>query len=38
LQTRGDKEAKWAMVMIVQHPYGNLKEMQHMVGALKAVL
>jgi hypothetical protein len=29
---------KWAMVMIVQHPNGDPKDMHHMVGALKAVL
>lgn len=29
---------KWAMVMIVQHPNDDPKDMQHMVGALKAML
>ena len=29
---------KWAMVMIVQHPNGDPKDMEHMVGALKAML
>jgi hypothetical protein len=29
---------KWAMVMIVQHPNGDPKDMKHMVGALKAML
>jgi hypothetical protein len=29
---------KWAMVMIVQHPDGDPKDMHNMVGALKAML
>jgi hypothetical protein len=29
---------KWAMVMIVQHPNGDPKDMHNMVGALKAML
>jgi hypothetical protein len=29
---------KWAMVMIVQHPNGDPKDMKNMVGALKAML
>jgi hypothetical protein len=29
---------KWAMVMIVQHPNGDPKDMKQMVGALKAML
>jgi hypothetical protein len=29
---------KWAMVMIVQHPNGDPKNMHNMVGALKAML
>lgn len=28
----------WAMVMIVQHPNGDPKDMKNMVGALKAML
>jgi hypothetical protein len=29
---------KWAMVMVVLHPTGDLKDMKNMVGALKAPL
>lgn len=29
---------KWAMIMIVQHPNGDPKEMKNMIGALKAPL
>lgn len=29
---------KWSMVMVVQHPTGNPKDMKNMVGALKALL
>jgi hypothetical protein len=29
---------KWAMVMVVQHPTGDPKEMKDMIGALKASL
>jgi len=29
---------KWAMIMVVQHPNGDPKDMKHMVGALKAGL
>jgi hypothetical protein len=29
---------RWAILMIVQHPNGDPKDMKHMVGALKAML
>lgn len=29
---------KWSMIMVVQHPNGDPKDMKHMVGALKASL
>jgi hypothetical protein len=29
---------KWAMIMVVQHPDGDPKDMKNMIGALKAAL
>lgn len=29
---------KWSMIMVVQHPNGDPKDMKNMVGALKAAL
>jgi len=33
-----DPFGKWSMVMVVQHPNGNPKDMEKMIGALKATL
>ncbi|CAB1056758.1 hypothetical protein D1BOALGB6SA_1497 [Olavius sp. associated proteobacterium Delta 1] len=33
-----DPLGKWSMIMVVQHPNGDPKDMKNMVGALKASL
>jgi hypothetical protein len=34
----GDPSGKWSMIMVVQHPTGDPKDMKNIVGALKAAL
>ena len=35
---KGDPSGEWSMIMVVQHPNGDPKDMKNMVGALKAAL